>query len=126
MREIKFRAWSELDKEMFEVASIDLLLGLIVRQCENKIKTYVLEELILMQLTGLKDKNGKEIYEGGLLSNETGRICKIIWCDKAAAFDVVPLNGLGTAENFEPYYWHKCEAIGNIYENPELMKAKIK
>ena len=82
MREIKFRAWSELDKEMFEVASIDLLLGLIVRQCENKIKTYVLEELVLMQFTGLKDKNGKEIYEGGLLSNETGRICKIIWCDK--------------------------------------------
>ena len=52
MREIKFRAWSELDKEMFEVASIDLLLGLIVRQCENRIKIYVLEELVLMQYTG--------------------------------------------------------------------------
>ncbi len=115
MREIKFRAWSELDKEMFEVASIDLLLGIIVRQCENRIKTYVLEELVLMQYTGLKDKHGVEIYEGDIVR---GRIYHMFYED-----NVVFQIGWIDEENGYGLHWFpkEVEVIGNIFENPELM-----
>lgn len=126
MREIKFRAWSELDKEMFEVASIDLLLGLIVRQCENRIKTYVLEELVLMQYTGLKDRNGVEIYEGDIVKS----VALTNDHNQRGATVISPIEywneNTCLSLTYVPYYpfclSHDIEVIGNIYENPELLE----
>ena len=79
------------------------------------------KELKIMQYTGLKDKNGKEIYEGDVLSNGNDE----------KPYKVIFENGSFRAEfegDFEEYSFYlidivaqHCEIVGNIYENPELL-----
>ena len=105
-REIKFRAW-EKDKMEYGV-------------CPCQIDYYNQghePDCFLMQYTGLKDKNGKKIYEGDILLHEDFKYRKqkvygvMAWDETAAAFT-----------SFYPLF--QFEVIGNIYENPELMEAK--
>jgi len=86
----------------------------------------------IMQFTGLHDKNGKEIFEGDLLLNPkaTGKDViprKVVWADMAMA------NGWSAPFIRSHWAWNysnvslgtvadNCEIIGNIYENPELIK----
>lgn len=76
-------------------------------------------DLILMQYTGLKDKDGKEIYEEdivkGIFYQGKPEISTVKWLEKGAAFIFFgyPMNVHGL---------HDVEVIGNIYENPELLK----
>ena len=108
MREIKFRAWAGTHKLMFQV----------VRPMH-----YI--QPILMQYTGLKDKNGKEIYEGDIVvlsSDGDKKICKVTLDGWQSLFESVQ-NGFycpmgSTAQNYR-------EVIGNIYENPELLKQNL-
>ena len=68
MREIKFRAWDITGKEMEELISLDL--GSKPRA--RTVKGFLCDgEFVLMQYTGLKDKNGKEIYEGDIIGEES-------------------------------------------------------
>lgn len=69
----------------------------------------------LMQFTGLLDKNGKEIYEGDILKNEV-KNCKVEWSEMNLAWVGVGLMAFGMNGDGE------YEIIGNIYENPELLK----
>jgi len=81
-----------------------------------------------MQYTGLKDINDKEIFEGDIVSFddctstesgycERGCIGVVEWCNETASFEVS--NRL-SAESYEVL--DECVIIGNIYENPELLK----
>lgn len=70
-------------------------------------------DLTIMQSTGLNDKNGKEIYEGDIIQNGTNKFSRRI-----VKFDLQSQTGIG-------YNIGKSklnEIIGNIYENPELLK----
>lgn len=105
MREIKFRAWhknaqefTELDFDVF-----DYCFGWIV-QHDGSINP---NDFVFMQYTGLKDKNGKEIYEGDVLDNKEAVFFR------AGCF-MTSIAALALSNN------HR-EVIGNIYENPELL-----
>ena len=119
MREIKFRAWDKLNKEMINVEFIDFQKREVYKDVVSYRK---FNDVELMEYTGLKDKNNKEIYEGDILSD--GNIKK--------PHKVVFENGSFRAEfkgDFDEYSFdlidvvaQGCEVIGNIYKNQELME----
>lgn len=124
MREIKFRAW---DKELkFIVDSSRYLLGMDGNAFfdNNDSSLYdQTEKLVLMQYTGLKDKNGVEIYEWDILQGSNGRI---VVCTYQAPIFV--LKEKLTNKRWFNFIRHPDEnqfetVIGNIYENPELLEA---
>ena len=109
MREIKFRFWNITGKTLFYNTQEDDLGWLIAHP-----KNYH-----AMQYTGLKDKNGVEIYEGDIVQHHDHleAVYGIVsWDEEEAAF--TPGVGL-MSENKS---W--LEVIGNIYENPELLEAE--
>lgn len=111
MREIKFRAW---DKERNEMR-----YGF-----EGQIDWEFRDDYPLMQYTGLKDKNGKEIYEGDIIQLWKDKIkaykVEIKWNDHYLGYEpwCQYIDGLDSPEQ----WGYEMEVIGNIYENPELLK----
>jgi len=81
------------------------------------------ENLIKMQCTGLKDKNGKLIYEGDIVKDQDGKIYNIKWNDCYAYFVLWDSDDI-EYYTFEEFNLTKLEVIGNIYENPELLGCK--
>ena len=128
MREIKFRAWLKKEKKMVNVET--LFIG-INRLCFGNSKTEDLffrdfEEVELMQYTGLKDKNGKEIYEGDIVLiklDETSTWYKTVVGFKKGAF----IANLIDKEDYVYIFHHgftddDFEIIGNVYENKNLLE----
>jgi uncharacterized phage protein (TIGR01671 family) len=128
-REIKFKIYNPLRKSMHIPCKIAINLnGKVFPDCDNwRDFTEECEQLILMQYTGLKDKNGKEIYEGD--------ICLInIWFGELYSKGKLPIVFKKGIFGYELYCGsgdyqmmeldgHE-EIIGNIYENPELLERK--
>lgn len=120
-REIKFRAWDRFKKEMFEVYNLkgDSATGALcyLDLGIKKIPTSI-QNVILMQFTGLKDKKKKEIYEGDILYWE-GFADDEYW----TKYKVIIPNIFYTMEYISNFKTNKVtEIIGNIYENPELIR----
>lgn len=112
MREIKFRGWNKNEKKMCKVNRIDYLLKEVILDGFPAPMNDVLyfREVELMQYTGLKDKNGKEIYESDILRDTDGDYIEMTWRESIEPFPIV--------------YWGDIddyEVVGNIYENPELL-----
>lgn len=112
MREIKFRAWHNAKRKM---QSWDWILG---HTQVPYILRGMLQTLELMQYTGLKDKNGVEIYEGDVLAAEGMYNDVVVF--QNACFEA---KGGDLYESIAalPEHYGPMEVIGNIYENPELM-----
>ena len=112
MREIKFRAWDKLTTKMYGVEFINFA---DFRDKEGS--------TILMQYTGLKDKNGKEIYEGDIVTSldwDGKFLCQ--YDSKFACFEFYDdqtdtfLGGASYGDKVP-----LLEVIGNVYEHPELL-----
>ena len=133
-REIKFRAWDIHHKEMYEVKGMKRTPIGTWEVWDGE--TAILPcNIILMEYTGLHDKNGKEIYEGDLLKGECqwpSNPLVVTWNDSYARWCLWLEQGAGciymlARDRFalgEECFAVKCEVIGNIYQNPELLEAK--
>ena len=141
MREIKFRAWDNKSKKWllgyeyenlggFSLFGECVLMGewqAVLNEFLFNRNDHKLEDLVVMQYTGLKDKDGKEIYEGDIVECKDmhdGNIdfwirnpprFKIEWQGDNACF--APDNCSALPMDIETHW----EAVGNIYENPELI-----
>ena len=137
MREIKFRAWDKIWKKMYEIREISFEMTIckgMIMEYDNtgKIKKgiYTLHkfnEIELMQFTGLKDKNGKEIYEGDIIEDSlTKENMFIFWYKDRFGISSTRLfkmhNGIPIDLRFSDFLKHnKTGVIGNKFENPELL-----
>lgn len=126
MRAIKFRAWDKVCKEMFynsELANGDIMVIHLDGRIElSDDDTYKPDDFILMQYTGLKDKNDKEIYEGDIIRHDWG-LNKITFEDYSfTAEQILTFDGKYNCNLYLSDIGSDCEVTGNIYENPELLK----
>ena len=129
MREIKFRAWHKEKKEIVNVEEIDFMnkvINYIDNDYENNRQEIIgayFEDIELMQYTGLKDKNGKEIYEGDIVKLRANHGIGVVkYYDEWGAFVVEYIKLKKIAVLGMNYYEEDIEVIGNIYENPKLIR----
>ena len=122
---LKFRAWlkkkQKMDNEIDHISWLEDEL-----YCIGDGITYMVsaKDLVLMQSTGLVDKNDKEIFEGDILDYK-GRKALVRWHGSYASFIYRFVDELQNRNTeWKPLYlaYMKCEIIGNIYENPELLE----
>lgn len=126
MREIKFRSWDTYNKEMLEVQELDYADSY---NGQPMIRTtmyndyFDTEDMILMQYTGLKDKNGVEIYEGDIVRILGGEYKQGFyeWDEKVCIKDFI-YDGFNLMMTVNQIGNEALEVIGNIYDNPEMLE----
>lgn len=140
----KFRAWDKVFKEMVQVNALVLDEQVVKVTYKNgNVAKEDMKEYELMQSTGLKDKNGKEIFEGDILEIQGIRMVvkfgsyEYIESSKSNGHTIgVVYDGLGfyvecinaadpdRISPFEPETLKESVVIGNRFENPEILEDK--
>lgn len=122
MREIKFRAFLKKEKCICKVLAVELNRGLDgtlqVEYPDGAKITLNLRSVELMQYTGNKDKNGKEIYEGDIVKTFEEPFF-VFYSPEHFCYLLKDVDGY--LETMKSY---RTQVLGNIYENPELLEGK--
>jgi uncharacterized phage protein (TIGR01671 family) len=108
MREIKFRIW---DRDSMSMGQDVLVINGKGLNCQ-----FQDEDFLFMQYTGLKDVNGKEIYEGDIITGGSQEVEIVSFID--GGFE--PFSRSDGQGGLPPSW---CEVVGNIHENPELLES---
>ena len=115
-REIKFRAWEKEEKKMILPKNVTDNINIFARGCLSS-------NIELMQYTGIKDKNGTEIYEGDILElYDEEDFFKVEYQAEDVRF---LLTSNSICVSFEYYSQGEIEVVGNIYENSKLLQKII-
>lgn len=126
MREIKFRAWDRELKEWTNYSIDDDLLMFYDKHAECWETDQEGERFILCQYTGLKDNEDREIYEGDIVKAISFArwigVVKYSDENQAFIFDDLDKKYRGKSTVFMNQFDDGFEILGNIYENPELLK----
>lgn len=143
----KYRAWDSAKKEMFKDTFAITESGQVVVVEQESVASspdYVfVDHLVIMQSTGLKDKNGKEIFEGDILeiqgikmivkfgsykyletSKNNGHILGILHDGLGFYVECINAADPDDISPFEPETLKNSQIICNIYETPELLEVK--
>ena len=126
MRELKFRAWKMRNGKLqryvctpfglFDYAQEHPEAPVLHYEQVNDIRDFMPDADVIEQYTGLKDKNGKEIYEGDIVKLWDREPELVVWDNLIGAYD--PLS-------WETFDTDECEVVGNIHENPELLGEEV-
>lgn len=124
MNNLKFRVWDKNLQILGTVSNIDFEheeVTFYIDDEEELDTCQLLKDVEIMQSTGLKDKNGKEIYEGDIVRNtHTGSVGRVHWCVHNTGFFYYVEKDKKDYTVFRAKY--NLEVIGNIYENRELLE----
>lgn len=150
MRSLKFRVWNTIEGRWHGIHNQEAKMvgGICCKEGIYIVSESVSRNLIVQQYTGLKDKNGKEIYEGDIVNfNEPTKLAENIYMSSLYVFDFYEgsftrpyiynsingskfvkmeagtLNPVGRAklDDNQHFDWTKAEVLGNILSNPELI-----
>ena len=119
MRELKFRAWSKDTKRFLDCDEWYMTCS-GAKYLHYAVMPYKDDNFIIEQYTGLKDKNGKEIYIGDVVSEHHGDIIGEIVQKPSGEYRIAWLGIYGGDSSL---YDHRslCDVIGNIHETPGLL-----
>ena len=116
-RELKFRVWDKKKRKMAHVVMIDLSMNrCLVTDMKD---LWEIKDPDIMQYTGLKDKNGREIYDGDIIVSGSGNIYVVMVTRYGSGygFDIKKIGFDKKSQNWND----EIKIMGNIYENPELL-----
>ena len=113
MKEIRFRIWDKERKEMINIGRIDIADGSCKPTIFGDVFYDYWNDVELMQYTGLKDKNGVEIYEGDIVETEDYYVGNKIMVKGTNQI----IDDIRSCGKLIP-----CKVIGNVYENPALVE----
>ncbi|PKZ95856.1 hypothetical protein CYK22_01425 [Streptococcus salivarius] len=119
----RYRAWLKEDKEMIDVDEMHFKNGELDFIGNGITWMYKKSDIVLMQSTGFKDKNGKEIFEGDIVDSEDGILSGVVELRPDLGMWT---NSLLRYNNFERLCCiaNSREIIGNIWENGELLDGE--
>lgn len=136
MREIKVRAWYKPYKQMCQVESLrfdgnGVYVATLIEEPFYDRRLVEADEIAIEQFTGLKDINGREIFEGDIVKyypHHRGVPYRVYWADKSAKF-LIGRDGV-IGQSFSDIMHNlntgriALEVVGNIHENPELLEER--
>ncbi len=121
MREIKFRAWHKDSKIMFDVNGMSPTAAEEKRNGMNFV--YSRGDVVLMQYTGLRDRNGKEIFEGDI-AEHNGKLKSVVeYIADDAGFKLINKR-MGKMHMDYEYFSRYVKVVGNIFENSEMLEEE--
>lgn len=131
MNNLKFRAYIKSINKVVDVLKIDFKSNTLLLDIDSDEMipkpyywwyetTLSFEDVVLMQSTGLFDKNGKEIFEGDVVSRFQRTVEEVVWNSKKGWWAIQTRGEIGLTVLAQ--FIEAVEIIGNIYENKELLE----